>query len=100
VNVLRIEFDDERFDAAVHDGLPEGGDLEAIVKDGATIDGAPAVCFTFTVELPDGTLARAQSVTTARLVCALGAAIKGHLDRIGLSGDDSLSDQNEPPSRN
>jgi hypothetical protein len=100
MEALKIEFDDERFDEVVHNSLREAGDLEVIVRDGATIDGAPAVCFTFTVGLPDGTRARAQAVATARLACALGAAIKAHLDRLGLGDDDSLSSRNEPPSRN
>lgn len=49
--------------------LQEGGDIRFVTKSHATQEGRAAVCITFTVKLPDGTLARAQAVTTARLFC-------------------------------
>lgn len=65
------------FDAAVHGGLKEGQDLHFISKDDATEDGKPAVVITFTVQLPDGALARAQCVTTAALIQSVGSALAG-----------------------
>lgn len=57
--------------------LAEGGDLEVVTKDAATVEGNPAVLFTFTVELPGGARWKAQTVVTARIVQAIAAAIRG-----------------------
>jgi hypothetical protein len=87
---IRVKFsDDKLFDDCVHgtDGfltLRDGGDLSVISKDNATEGGRPAVCLTFTVQLPDGRLARAQTVITGRLFAMLGAAFRG---RYGDDGD-------------
>lgn len=63
----------EHFDKAVHGGLdanpvlPECGDLAVYVKPNATVNGNPMAVLTFTVRLPDGSFARAQSTTTLAL---------------------------------
>jgi len=68
---------DDFFDQIVRDGLPEGGDLVMITKDVATDEGRPAVCLSFTVQLPDGKHAKAQVVTTVRMFQAMAAALVG-----------------------
>ncbi len=55
----------------------EGGDLAVYVKPRATVGGNASVVFTFTVLCSDGSVARAQCVTTAALVKQIAAAIKG-----------------------
>lgn len=76
--------DDAVFDECVHNALPEGGDLMMVTKDNATKGGRPAVCLTFTVQLPGGTLARAQTVVTGRNFALMAAAFRG---RYGSEGD-------------
>lgn len=66
---ITCKLDPEAFDAAVHgrpgEGvLPEAGDLAIIFKPRVTEGGKPGLAVTFTVQLPDGTPARAQAVTT------------------------------------
>ncbi|MBA3481711.1 MAG: hypothetical protein H0T51_07840 [Pirellulales bacterium] len=74
-----VELDAAKYDAAIRGtpdkpALPEYGDLAFYVKPGATAEGKAAVVVTFTVQLPDGSSARAQAVTTAALIeSALGA---------------------------
>lgn len=82
--------DQAKFDAAVHgDGqlpsLPEGGDLALITKDGVTSSGRALACLTFTVTLPDGSRARAQHVTTVRLLTMMLAALRGRYGDEGRS---------------
>lgn len=80
---INIVLDSGKFDKAVHGGLDnnpvlkEGGDLAMYVKPRATVNGNAMVVITFTVQLPDGTLARAQAATTAALMEAAGRAIRG-----------------------
>lgn len=79
----------EKFDAAVHgDGvvpvLPESGDMAFYIKPRATEGGKPGVVVTFTVQLPDGSQARAQAVTTLAnfetvFGCIRGWKSGGHL---------------------
>lgn len=77
----------ELFDKAVHGGLddnpvlPEGRDLAIYVKPKATEGGKAGVVITFTVQLPDGTLARAQAVTTATILEDVSAVIRGWRQR-------------------
>lgn len=67
---IKLELNDEAFDAAVHgppEGQPslkEGGDLAIYVKKNATANGNAMAVMTFTVQLPNGTLRRAQCPTT------------------------------------
>lgn len=62
----------QRFDEIVHAGPPEGGDLEFVIKPGAMVSGASAVCVTFTSEVK-GELVRVQAVTS---VLALQQALQ------------------------
>lgn len=75
----------EMFDKAVHGGidhpvLKEGGDLAVYIKPNATVGGNPMAVFTFTVQLPDGSLARAQCATTLKLLDMVLHLIKGWKD--------------------
>lgn len=80
---LRCCLDGEAFDRAVHgeaEGPPvlqEGGDLAFYVKPNATAGGNPAVVVTFTVRQTDGSLARAQCVTTLALLKTVFGCIRG-----------------------
>jgi hypothetical protein len=82
VEHIEVCLSPEKYDAAVHgDGvtptLRQGNDLAVYVKPAATTTGGAGVVITFTVELPDGSFARAQAVTTLRLFDALAAAVRG-----------------------
>lgn len=75
---LVIKLNDvELYDAVIADSLPECGDLAVITKDGGMESGAAGAVITFTVQLPDGTIGRAQAATTVRLLISLGAALSG-----------------------
>ena len=65
----------ERYDEVLKDTLPEYGDLEIITKDAAMKSGRAAVMFTFTVDLPDGSVKRVQAVTPLRVFRAIANAI-------------------------
>lgn len=78
MEMLTVALDARQFDEAVHgppDGqpsLPEAGDLAIYVKRNATQGGNAAAVVTFTVQLPNGSFRRVQSVTTvANLINAL-----------------------------
>ena len=80
---VHIELSDEKFDHAVHGppegqpSLPEGGDLAIYVKKHATVGGNAMAVITFSVQLPNGTVRRAQCPTTvANLINAL-AVLRG-----------------------
>ncbi len=83
MEVLRLSIEPEMFDKAVHGGLdqlptlPDGGDLALYVKPKATQSGKAGVVLTFTVQMPDGSMARVQTVTTAALLEQAGAACRG-----------------------
>ena len=75
----------EEFDRRLKNSLPEGGDLEVITKDNATAAGAPAVMITFSVQIPDGTRANAQSVTTLKAFLGAVGVLRakyGHLENL------------------
>lgn len=63
------------FDKALAGSLRDGGDLKIISKSAATSEGRPIVMLTFTVELPDGSHARAQTVVSARIFVNAARAI-------------------------
>lgn len=79
MEMLILSFDPDRFDAVVkgEDSLPEGRDMEIVIKPRATVNGYPMVAVTFTVQLPDGSLRRAQATTTLRAFEAVFSAIGG-----------------------
>lgn len=75
----------EMYDKAVNGGidhpvLSESGDLAFYVKPNATTGGKPGVVITFSVQLPDGTMARAQATTTLKLLDMVFHCIKGWRD--------------------
>lgn len=80
---VKIDLCADAFDRIVHRGLPEGGDLEVAVKAGATVNGKAAVAIGFSVQLPDGSKAYAQVVTTAANFLGAAAAVRGYVERIG-----------------
>ena len=82
MNNIDCQLSPEMFDRAVHGGidhpvLPENGDLAVYIKPHATVGDRPMVAITFTVQLPDGSLARAQAVTTLALFDLVFACIEG-----------------------
>lgn len=79
---VTLLLDDAAFDRFVHEGLPEGQDLTVAVKAKATAQGKPAVVVSWTVRLPDGTVARVQAVTTAAAFLALALGVKGYVQRL------------------
>ena len=71
------------YDAAVHGGLPEAGDLRIITKRNGTQEGRPVAVLTFSVQMPDGSLKPVQAAVTVRnLVAALGALRGAHAHEI------------------
>ncbi len=66
---LKININNQQgeFDEILKNSLPDGGDISIITKDNATVGGDPAIMVTFHVQLPDGTFAKAQTVTTMKL---------------------------------
>ena len=80
---VTCELSPDKFDQTVHGGLdhlkvlPEGGDLAIYVKPRATLQNNPMAVLTFTVQLPDGRMARAQCTTTTALLESVAGAIRG-----------------------
>lgn len=75
--MLTINLDSPNvFDAILENSLPEGQDASIVVKPKATQGGNPAVMMTFTVQLPNGEPATAQTVVTAREFLAAAVAIR------------------------
>lgn len=75
--------DDELWGQVMKNSLPDAGDVMMITKDHCTEGQRPGVCITFTVQLSDGTFARAQTVITGRIFAAMSAAFRG---RYGSDG--------------
>lgn len=85
MEVLNIKLNDiDRFDEVISNSLLEGGDLEIVTKDAGMESGRACVMLTFTVALPDGSRARAQSVTTMRMFRAIANAIVSSYDDEGF----------------
>jgi hypothetical protein len=80
---LSCELSYDKFDKAVHGGLDdnpvlaERGDLAVYIKPMATVLGNPMAVITFTVQLPDGSFARAQATTTTALLESVAGLIRG-----------------------
>jgi hypothetical protein len=91
MEVLRVLNDAEAFDQAVHGSpgekvLPDFGDAAFLRKARATIQGQAGICITFTVQLPDGTKARAQTVVTEANFLMAADACRGWKSREGKGG--------------
>lgn len=88
-----LELNDQKFDDAVHGpkeglpSLPEGGDLAIYVKRNATVNGNAMAVITFTVQLPNGTLRRAQCPTTVANLLNVFAVLRGWQEGGHLGGD-------------
>lgn len=86
---IRLGASDEEFDLYLfgRDGVPtlkDGGDLTIVTKDDGTVDTHRGIaCLFFTVELPGGGTARAQTVTTVRILKMALAALEGRYDDDG-----------------
>lgn len=82
---LQTKLNDvERFDEVIRNSLPDGGDMEIVTKDAGMESGRGIVMVTFTVRCPDGSLRRAQSVTTMRNFRAIAYAIFSTYDDDGF----------------
>ena len=79
-HVILTLGNDEEFERAIVDGLPQHNDLEFITRDFGTQSGAPAAVITFGITLPDGSHHRAQAVTT---ISALSVALSAIEARYG-----------------
>lgn len=77
----------QEFDAVLKDCLPECGDLTIITKHAAMESGAAAVMLTFTVRLPDGSLERAQAVTTMKLFRTITQVFQGTYNDEGFPAE-------------
>lgn len=83
---IKCEISAEKFDRAIRNVpgeipvLAEGGDLAVYVKPKGTVEGKACAVITFTVQLPDGTKARAQATTTAALLKQVGLIMRGWED--------------------
>lgn len=73
---------DDAFNQAIHEGLPEGGDVELITKDAGTQNGRAVACITFTVEV-NGEHKRAQTVTSVRNLLTALTLLQGRYDEDG-----------------
>lgn len=85
MEMVKISLDDAKFDAAVHGtegppSLSESGDLAIYVKKNATKQGNAMAVVTFTVQLPDGTMRRAQATTTTTNLINTLSVLKGWKD--------------------
>ena len=85
---IKVLVGDEACDKVVHGApeeeiplLPQFGDTMVIAaKPNATAKGRPGVVVSFTTQLPDGTVARVQAVTTAALFLSAAKVIENHPD--------------------
>lgn len=75
--------DVELFDQLNQTGLLDGGDLMIVTKDAGTVSGKPAIMLTFSVQLPNGRLTVARTVTTLYL---LSNAVRALEARYGPPG--------------
>ena len=74
--ILDPDNNGKDFDEALKNTLPEAGDLSVIVKHNGTVNGNSLVMMKFSVQLPDGKIATAQAVTTAKLFDSAAAAVR------------------------
>lgn len=69
--------DDRLYDELVHQGLAQASDIRIVSKDSGTVSGKPVVVIAFDVQLPDGSIARAQATTTYRCLDMALSALRG-----------------------
>lgn len=69
------------YDELVQDSLQQAGGITIATKDRGTDQGNPVAVIAFDLQLPDGTIRRAQATTTVRLLqMALGGLRGRHGD--------------------
>lgn len=67
MEAVNVVFEDAAFDRLVHDGsLPQASTVTVAVKHKATMSGLPGTVFAFDVQLPDGSVRRAQATLTLK----------------------------------
>lgn len=77
MEAVNIVFNDETFDRLVHEALPQASTVTFAVKESATVSGRAGVVVAFDVQLPDGTMRRAQATLTLRsLQTVLGGIVQ------------------------
>ncbi len=73
---LKINLNDKNtFNQILKNSLADGGDASIVTLDDATVGGQPAVMVYFSVQLPDGKTATAQTVTTMKLFLTMAGAL-------------------------
>lgn len=89
----------KRYDEVLDDSLRQAGDVEIIVKHDAMMSGRAAVMVTLDVELPDGTIARAQGVTTMRIFRSLCSTVLTAYDDNGMPVTSRRAEIQEAPDQ-
>lgn len=76
------------FDKLVHSpgGLPQASEITIATKDDGTTNGRPIAVVSFNVQMPDGSVRRAQAVATVRLLVGFYSAMKGRYGPGGPEG--------------
>ena len=69
--------DEPLYDELVHQSLRQASDIRIVTKDSGTAAGKPVVVIAFDVQLPDGSIARAQATTTYGCLDMALAALRG-----------------------
>lgn len=79
---------DSEFDQLVHGAgaLPQAGDVTIATKDAATQQQRPGAVISFDVQLPDGSVKRAQAVITVRELVGFYSAMRGRYGPGGSEG--------------
>jgi hypothetical protein len=64
------------YDALVHEGVPEYGDLTVAYKAGGMVSGRGVVCIAFTADI-DGKPVKVQAVTSAAAFLMVAGCVQG-----------------------
>lgn len=80
------EFDKLVFGRDGKHTLKQASNITLCTKDNGTTNGRPVVVIAFDAQLPDGSVVRAQAVTTVRLLVGFYSAMRG---RYGPGGPES-----------
>lgn len=73
----------DEYQKVLDGSLPDLGDAVIITKDGATVEGQPAVMIAFTVRMPDGSFKVVQTVTTLKLFLTVADTLKATYNWLG-----------------
>lgn len=88
---IRIEIDPKAYDRSVYGtadvpALSEGADLSIYLKPKGTVGGLTAAVLTFTVHMPDGSIARAQATTTLKILADAAVVLRALQRALGEGG--------------